>query len=575
MNTSPEKKKNDKSFFDDEDDDSFLSKKTSKKHSSDKISDRKNTDTDSQSSKSAFFANKKEAENSKPASIFESKTNTDNEKSTSDKVEDKNDKSSSEIDHTKTPEQDPVEELSDSEVKDVLGKVIDTRTSEVQQELHEAQDGSVEEFEAVADAIFLHAIQERLDEHDEITEDDMTTALEAALNDIGIEDAREQESLIDDSAETEDIDIATDDSRESDTPEDTVESEPPTDSNDSDHSSSSSTPPPPPPPVSPGAPPPPSPPGSTTPFSAGGGSPPARPQQHNQLNGARPNQATNTPERRRGRDLLVGALVGYVLGRRGGRKRTEARLQPEIKKLENQVGVLHDAILEKEEKMRKLARKLAEQQTEPTSELTKKAVKSRVERTKKIELKKKQENLKNNPIVEKLGAMNLNRLGVLRESRVIDDIQTIADRKPVEIMTIPELIEKMAGVVIDGVSVVTAFKAGRIDSKTLREITKHYLRGGSYEARFRKELKSSPSSFETDKNATPITRSIAYQNDLNMHEQLPQTAQANSDASPRYTQQKNSDVQNSDNSKVTSKSKRAPFVVVVAIFLLLLLLVSL
>lgn len=109
-------------------------------------------------------------------------------------------------------------------------------------------------------------------------------------------------------------------------------------------------------------------------FAAGGGFSGAGPGANPLFN--RPNvmpapaAAVETVESRRahtGSALLVGAVVGYLVGRRRGRIKTEKRLRAVEKKLTNQVEAARQQITEKEQQIRKLARETYRQKRQKLS----------------------------------------------------------------------------------------------------------------------------------------------------------------------------------------------------------------
>ncbi len=78
-----------------------------------------------------------------------------------------------------------------------------------------------------------------------------------------------------------------------------------------------------------------------------------------------PNMVRNDPDveqmndyyyrKRRSGDLLLGGVVGYLLGKRRGRRATEAKFEPELRKRDDAIGDLKDKLMTSEEKVRALA----------------------------------------------------------------------------------------------------------------------------------------------------------------------------------------------------------------------------
>lgn len=421
--------------------------------------------------------------------------------------------------------------LSEEEVHETINAIIDDRSNELSTELSEAEDGSPEEMEALADVLFLESLRTRADGEQEVTEKTINEAYTEALEDFDIVDDDNGKELEDDAEEVneeglepedrnlDESDVVVDDTVEND-PNQTLPSPP-----DAPIAPVPPVPPnsPPTPPITSTPPTPPNPPGNPggfgmyplTPPPHSPGSPPAG---HNTATHAPATRETVFNRRRRGRDMLVGSVLGYIVGRRGGRKRTEKKLIPKIDKLEKQVGQLHDVITEREEKIRKLTRHKVEQAPEKIPEVLATAVEKRTTKTAKKEQQKRSETLKSNPKVEKLGSFNLKSLEVFREKRLIDGHENSPKRKAVEIMTVEELLEKVDEVKIDGMYIVEAYKKGRIDAEALREVTKLYLRSGDFAQHFRRELQTSPAELQTKreqiKQAIEVTEQSEHQQEV-------------------------------------------------------------
>lgn len=74
------------------------------------------------------------------------------------------------------------------------------------------------------------------------------------------------------------------------------------------------------------------------------------------------NSALAGNDNSRGKGLLIGGVVGYIVGRRHGRKRAESKFQPEIDQLEEQIAELYDALIEREFMVRQVVREVAVRQ---------------------------------------------------------------------------------------------------------------------------------------------------------------------------------------------------------------------
>jgi hypothetical protein len=168
--------------------------------------------------------------------------------------------------------------------------------------------------------------------------------------------------------------------------------------------------------------------------------------------------------RRAGQLLLVGA-VGYMLGRRRGRIRTEERMQPIQDKLEKEVKSLHDKVAEREDKIRQLAAEKVLQQPETARPQLVERIQARAERRRQAT---EQPVAARRP--EGMGRFALpgaERAAVTPERR----------EKSLNTMTVNELLLIADRIEKDGVSVKTMYENGRLDAEGLRRVVKEFLEG--------------------------------------------------------------------------------------------------
>jgi hypothetical protein len=396
-------------------------------------------------------------------------------------------------------EQEVDENLTNQEVQEATIAIADARTQEVSEELNSAEPDSVDEFVALADAVFLESLKDLASEDTEVTPELIEAAFDEALDDLSLDDNPVEAA---------------------DAPPDLLEpaevADVPTDDDELDPNA---------PPVAPVIPPTPPvvppvpqsgpniiPPNPPVPLPSGGaaynyGPPPIGPNFNQNPNTANsPNVAPVIVQEiyNQHSDLLLGIIVGYLIGRRGGRKRTEKKLIPKIDKLEEQVKTLHDTILEKEVKIRKIARENAEEikrKLELNSAVAPVSAALILERRKtRKEVKetlKRREILASDPGVEKIGKFSLPALKVFHERRLPDGTENSPLRKRVEVMNTFELLEKVEGLVIHDLRVTEMYHRGRLSDDALRQITREYLRSGPYEQTFFQELLPDPEHIET------------------------------------------------------------------------------
>jgi len=430
------------------------------------------------------------------------------------------------------------ENLTNEEVQEATLAIVDARTQEIAEELEVAEPDSVDEFEALADAVFLESLQDLASNESEMTPEVIDAAFDEALEDLSI-----GEEITEPSEEVKEVE-----------PEDATE--PIADLDEDDSSIPPVTPAvsplpivtpplstPPTPPVAPPMPPvgPPTPPmgppvGPSTPGANYNYNQPYSPNmvQHNM----------NTPTpiiieeiHNHHSDLLLGAILGYIIGRRGGRKRTEKKLLPKIEKLEEQVKTLHDTIIEKEVQIRKIARENAEtikrklELNSAESPVSAALIMERRKTRKEVkEILRRREILASDPGVEKIGKFSLPALKVFHERRLPDGTENNPARIRVEVMNEAELLDKAQPIVIHNLSIVEMYMRNRLGLESLRQVTKEYLRSGPYEQTFLRELLPDPEIIKQKRDQVAQVESMVnHQNMGEIYSNQTVTSQASND----------------------------------------------
>jgi uncharacterized membrane-anchored protein YhcB (DUF1043 family) len=385
-------------------------------------------------------------------------------------------------------EQEP--NLSEEEVHEATIVIIDSLTQEVADELEFAEPNSLNEFEALADAVFLDELIEIAEAEGEITKESIEQAYNEAVVDLSLD---ETDSLIDNPVVTDDSDDEPDKlgSNQEENSQNTlpIASNPISPSSNQNVTSSPTQP------------------ASFTYNNL---------QVNNYTNKlSAPSKTIETVEIIHGRrsDMLVGAIIGYIIGRRGGRKRTEKKLKPKIDNLEKQVTELHNTIVEKELRIRKLARDNVELSKDVENK-TSIAIERRHTKKDIKEKLKRREELSKDPSVERIGKFSLPALKIFHERRLPDGSENSPKRKQVEIMTESELLDKVAGLKIHGLDVATMYRKKRLTLETLRQITKEYLRSGPFEQTFNLELLPDEKEIEQKRQKISSAHSNGFANQV-------------------------------------------------------------
>lgn len=256
---------------------------------------------------------------------------------------------------------------------------------------------------------------------------------------------------------------------------------------------------------------------------------------------------------------LVGAIVGYLVGRRRGRIKTEKRLLPIQRRLEHQVNDLDAQFKNNEAKLRRLANRYVQQPGRPgklsvhpdrlvAAEAATKAAESRAQKAEKqpqhaVAVAKNMErerterqkapeahqlhgatkapehighmllNAESIPFA-KLDKPNAEKLSELHsEAKTQQTKEAIENQKPVEKVKLPhdkqietlsraELLGMSEKIMVDGSSLRQIYESHLVGDKGLRRLMAEHLSGGDLKQALRREIVEREIDFERD----PIMR---------------------------------------------------------------------
>lgn len=377
--------------------------------------------------------------------------------------------------------------------KELAKEFLDHKADELRDEI-ENHTTLEQAAEAQADLELVEAISEKIDDPDKEVEPAVEEAYAELMDAMAeIDDAESSDESLDTDAETDgDSEETPDDSSEEDDATSTQPSAttPVTTSTGSSGSSGGSTSggssggttPPPTPPA--GSPPPQPPRRPVTPLPpAGAVPPPPQPNFNAMPASSNPESATDQRRRVAGKMIVAGA-VGYMIGRRGGRKRTEAKLDPEIKKRDETILDLKKDIEAKEASIRLHARQEATPKPEPeaiekpTHESSSPAPveKEPEDSTNEKESVIAQASPEGEQAVQKTAEKpQADQQLVVHEHQLQLEKEKITDH--IETVSTPALLQIAEKITVLDTTVKKLYDTNQIDRKGLEEIVKEHLAG--------------------------------------------------------------------------------------------------
>ncbi|HEX4774203.1 MAG TPA: hypothetical protein VH234_01680 [Candidatus Saccharimonadales bacterium] len=231
---------------------------------------------------------------------------------------------------------------------------------------------------------------------------------------------------------------------------------------------------------------------------------------------------------------LVGGIIGYFIGRRRGRIKTEKRLLPIQKKLEKQVEDLHWEVKRKELAVRRLAVEKVRQNGPLVIErlVARPTAKTERQTERKVERKPAPEasQLHGAKTHEHLGHMLVtaeaagsrrqkqpeNVLAKKIETNRNEQIPEHLRNRHIETLNRAELLTLSEKIIVDGTSLRQIYETHLIGERGLRRLVGEYLRGGEVKKVLRQEIVEHEIDFERDPamrdlpaQATPARASTA------------------------------------------------------------------
>ena len=201
--------------------------------------------------------------------------------------------------------------------------------------------------------------------------------------------------------------------------------------------------------------------------------------------------------------LIVGAIVGYLVGRRRGRIKTEKKLLPVQKKLEKQVKSLQSELITREYQVRQ---KVREQLiVAPAGKETNKLSAPNQESRQRAKLTPTSTERIGHVLVA--ASSNAEKAATVRVNKP-PKLESADAKKRAESMDRSELLAISQTIAVEGTSLRQIYESQLISEKGLRRLVAEHLRGGNIGRALKRELVERQIDFERD----PILRDKSNKN---------------------------------------------------------------
>jgi hypothetical protein len=234
--------------------------------------------------------------------------------------------------------------------------------------------------------------------------------------------------------------------------------------------------------------------------------------------------------------FVAGGIVGYLIGRRRGRIKTEKKLLPVQKKLEKQVEDLHWQIKAKESQIRKVAAEKVRQDGPAVVEalVAKRAAKTekaerpkeiipvlKAERAREGRAKAPEANILHTVTTEHLGQMLMSAeapapVVIPRSEQLVsktnklelkqsgEKAAPVVNERSVETLSRAQLLQLSEQIVVEGSSLRQIYETHLVGEKGLRRLIIEHLRGGDMAKALKREITEREIDFERD----PVMRDL-------------------------------------------------------------------